>query len=102
MLNPIITNNLSQIKTLCQKHFVKELYVFGSATTDNFKADSDVDFLVEFNEDAFANYATNYFDLHNQLKNIVKRNVDLVTVLMVKNKLFKNKLDKSKQAIFVS
>ena len=61
MLAPIITNNINQIKTLCQEHKVKELYAFGSATTDKFNEESDVDLLVEFGEVSIEKYADNYF-----------------------------------------
>ena len=37
-----------QLQQLCKKFNVKELYLFGSATTDNFSEDSDLDFLVKF------------------------------------------------------
>jgi predicted nucleotidyltransferase len=102
MLNPVITNNLSQIKDICKKHHVKELYVFGSAVRNKMNDNSDVDFLVEFKEDAYPDYATNYFDLLQELSSLVKRSVDLVTILMVKNKLFKDNVEKNKQPVFIA
>lgn len=102
MLAPIITNNLPQIKALCKTHFVKELYVFGSAVTNNFNETSDVDFLVEFKETAFTNYATNYFDMIEALERITLRRVDLLTTGMVKNELFKKNININKEVVFVS
>jgi predicted nucleotidyltransferase len=49
-MHPIIQNNLEIIKTLCSKHHVKELYVFGSVVREDFGADSDVDFLLEYDD----------------------------------------------------
>ncbi|MGK7389518.1 MAG: nucleotidyltransferase family protein, partial [Candidatus Cyclobacteriaceae bacterium M2_1C_046] len=42
-----------QLKQLCKKYNVKELYLFGSATTDDFSADSDLDFIVKFDRQGF-------------------------------------------------
>lgn len=42
---------LSELAELCRKHHVKELAVFGSALRGDFRADSDVDFLVRFHND---------------------------------------------------
>ena len=37
-----------KIAAFCQKHHIARLSVFGSALTEDFGPDSDVDFLVEF------------------------------------------------------
>ena len=37
-----------KIGAFCQKHHIARLSVFGSALTEDFGPDSDVDFLVEF------------------------------------------------------
>ena len=102
MIAPIITTNLSQIQSICKQHHVKELYVFGSAAKNEMKEDSDIDFLVEFKEDIYDNYASNYFDLLQQLNSLTKKNIDLVTVAMLKNVFLKSNIEKNKQTIYVS
>jgi len=102
MINPIITNNPSQIKALCQTHYVKGLYVFGSVVTNKFNEDSDIDFLVELKETAFSNYAANYFEMSEELEKITLRHVDLITVLMVKNEIVIKSINKNKEVVFVS
>lgn len=37
-----------ELKELCQRHGVKKLAFFGSILTDQFRPDSDVDVLIEF------------------------------------------------------
>lgn len=40
-----IENKLPQIKKLFSKYGAKKVFLFGSAATDNFHNDSDVDFI---------------------------------------------------------
>ena len=103
MLAPIITNNLNKIKALCEQYKVKELYVFGSAVSDNFNADSDVDLIVKFNNDVpVEDYADLYFDLADDLEGLFKRKVDLMTDKPIKNKYLKLNIDASKQMIYAA
>lgn len=95
-MNPIITNNLPQIKNLCQKHYVKELYVFGSVTTDKFKEDSDVDFVIDFEGVEEKEFANNYFSLMDTLQILLKRKVDFVTEKYLQNKYFIKELNNTK------
>lgn len=56
---------------------VSKLSIFGSSVTDNFKEDSDVDFLVEF--DPKKKSYDNFIDLSFFLEDLLGRKVDLVT-----------------------
>src|SRR5437016_9582179 len=88
-MNSIITNNLDKIQSLCRQYRVKELYAFGSVIDERkFNDKSDVDLLVEFREVPLMEYADNYFDLLFSLQNLLKRDVDLVTVKSLKNPVF--------------
>jgi hypothetical protein len=46
----IENQKINQIKELCKQHKVKTLFAFGSVTRDDFKADSDIDLVVDFDE----------------------------------------------------
>lgn len=46
----IENQKIKQIKELCKQHKVKTLFAFGSVTRDDFKADSDIDLVVDFDE----------------------------------------------------
>lgn len=96
MLAPIITNNLPQIKNICQKHYVKELYVFGSAVTDKFTDKSDLDFAIDFDGVDEREFANNYFDLIETLQALLKRKVDFVTEKYLNNKYFIRELNETK------
>jgi len=43
-----ISIDQAQIATFCRKHHVRKLALFGSVLRDDFRPDSDVDILVEF------------------------------------------------------
>ncbi len=81
MINAIIKNNLDKISSLCKQHKVKALHAFGSVTRDDFKENSDVDFLVDFNNIPVLEYADNYFDLAEELENILHRKITVVKAL---------------------
>ena len=103
MLAPLITNNLNEIKALCIKHKVEELYVFGSAVSDKFNEKSDVDLIVKFNSGVpVEDYADLYFDLADGFEELFKRKVDLMTDKPIKNKYLKLNIDNSKQMIYAA
>lgn len=61
-MNSLIANKLNELKDLCKQYKVRSLYLFGSANTRNFKPESDLDFLISFNEDiSIKEYTDNYF-----------------------------------------
>ena len=96
MLAPIITDNLPKIKDICHKHHVKELYVFGSAVTDKFKEESDVDFVIDFEGVEEKEFANNYFSLIETLQVLLKRKVDFVTEKYLRNKYFISEVNNTK------
>ncbi len=96
----ITEDNINKIKDLCLKHKVKELFLFGSALSDNFKPVSDIDFLVEFSGVDLIDYFDNFMDFKSRLELLLERNVDLVENQAIKNPIFRKSVDKSKQLIY--
>ncbi len=100
-MNNILTTNINNIRNLCKKHKVSSLYLFGSATDENrFNDDSDIDFLVSFNPIDLSEYFTNYLSLKEELKNIIKREVDLVEEQTLKNPILIRSINKNKELIY--
>ena len=69
-----------RLADFCRKHGVKRLALFGSVLRDDFRPDSDVDFLVEF----LPGVRYSLLDLGGmwvELRGIVGREVDLKTPL---------------------
>jgi len=74
-LADILTVLRKERARLFAKYGLKSMAVFGSATRDDFRPDSDVDIMVEFEKPI----GIEFIDLANELEVIVKRKVDLAT-----------------------
>lgn len=96
----LIESNLDKIISLCKKHAVDRLFVFGSVLTNKFNFKSDIDFLVDFKPIDRANYADNYFDLKFSLEEVFQRHVDLLEERAIKNPYLKKSIDSTKKLIY--
>ena len=61
----------------CQRNRIRRLALFGSILRDDFRLDSDVDVLVEFEPGSTPGLA--FFTMEAELSNILGRKVDLNT-----------------------
>jgi hypothetical protein len=95
-----IENHNKDIQNLCKAHKVKSLYAFGSVLTDKFNSESDVDFIVDFQQLDVLDYGDNYYDLKFSLENILKRNVDLLEEKAIKNPYFRKTVNQNKKLIY--
>lgn len=68
----------AEIAAFCQKHRIRKLALFGSVLRDDFRDDSDIDVLVEFEPDAHVGWGI--VTLREELSELLGREVDLVTV----------------------
>ena len=96
----LIEKNISPISNLCREYKVKQLFVFGSVLTDNFKKNSDIDFIVDFQGMDLYEYADNYFDLKFSLEHLLNREVDLLEDKAIRNPYLRKSIDSSKQLIY--
>ena len=99
-MNNILQQTISEIKSLCHKHRVKSLYVFGSVLTPQFTDKSDVDFLVNFKKEEITDYFTNFFELKYALEQAIGREIDLVEERAIRNPIFKQSIERTKQLIY--
>ena len=76
--DPVKNLPLAEIQSLCRRLGVDELAIFGSALSDNFDADSDVDFLVRFKSGAEKPWLGHFQDLERELARLLGREVHLV------------------------
>jgi predicted nucleotidyltransferase len=65
-----------QVAEFCRLHHIRWLALFGSVLRDDFRSDSDVDVLIEFEQDQPYTYFT-LFDLERDLSALLGRTVDL-------------------------
>jgi len=101
MINSAIQAYLPNAIELFKKHKIKKAYVFGSALTDKFNKDSDVDFLVNLQDGLDPVAAGEHlWDLEYELRELLKRNVDLITERSLKNPYFISEVNATKVAIY--
>ncbi|MCK4375094.1 MAG: nucleotidyltransferase family protein [Candidatus Brocadiae bacterium] len=76
-MNKIIVVSKDKIAAFCRRHHVRKLALFGSVLRDDFRADSDVDVLVEFEPGHVPGLA--FFAMQTELSEMMGRKVDLHT-----------------------
>ncbi len=96
----LFERNIESLKKLCDQYRVLKLYVFGSAISDKFRKDSDIDFLVTFDAVELNDYADNYFDFKFSLEDLFNRGIDLLEEKSIKNPFLKQSIDTSKRLIY--
>lgn len=94
--------NMDKIVALCKKYKVAKLWVFGSILTPRFNDESDVDLLVLFDRSRIAllEMADIFFDFIDELEALFGRKVDLTDYTAIKNKYFKEEVDRTKRLIY--
>ena len=68
---------IDRLTEFCRGHRIRRLALFGSILRDDFRPDSDVDVLVEFEPGATPGFG--FFGLQEELSKILGRKVDLNT-----------------------
>ena len=91
---------IKHIQELCKASKVKTLFAFGSVTRGDFHAASDIDLVVDFDENDHFTYTDLYFDLKNKLELLFNRPIDLLKERAIRNRLFRKQLDETKVLIY--
>jgi len=101
VVDDLLSRNRESLRELCHAQKVRELEIFGSATTADFNPErSDIDFLVEFHDPDRPGIADRFLGLAEGLERIFQRNVDLVTRRSLKNPVFIGAINRSKQVVY--
>ena len=66
-----------KIAEFCRKHHIRKLALFGSVLREDFRSDSDVDVLVEFEPGHEPGFS--FFGIQEELSDLIGRKVDLNT-----------------------
>ncbi len=96
----LVEKNKDTIIALCKKYKVAQLFVFGSVLSDKFQNNSDIDFIVDFQNIDLYDYADNYFDLKFSLEKLFKREVDLLEDKAITNPFLRQSINSSKQIVY--
>ena len=90
------------IEELCARFGVESLYLFGSAVRDALTDESDLDFLVEFDNPVVKGYFDRYFGLLEGLEALFGRSVDLVVESTIRNPYFRQSVEQSKVLLYAA
>ncbi len=100
---PLVASRKQQIRNLCRRHHVKRLDVFGSAVNGDFRPDeSDIDFLVQFDDSPEGQQFETRFQLTEELEALFGRSVDLVDDSAIQNPYFRDEVDQTREPIYKS
>ena len=97
-----LENYLEDIQALCESRKVKSLYAFGSVLTKQFNVNSDVDLIVDIDEDDPIVYAESYFDLKFKLEELMQKPIDLLEKKGLKNRHLLQVIEQTKQVVYES
>jgi hypothetical protein len=75
---PRIPVDKAALRAFCRRHHIRKLSFFGSVLRDDFRPDSDVDVLVEFESGHTVGFF-GFVDMQDELERILGRKVDLHT-----------------------
>jgi len=74
----------NEIYRIAKKHKAEKIYVFGSCARKEETPESDIDFIVKFNDAS----AFDHIRLESELSEFLKKNVDVVSILALKDDYF--------------
>lgn len=99
----LLESKREAIEHVCSRFGVARLEVFGSALREDFKAgESDLDLLVEFKPmEPYARVEA-YFGLRDELRVLLKREIDLVMAGAVKNPYISREIERTKQLLYAA
>ena len=92
----------NELELICRQFNVSRLYVFGSVAKGDFRDDSDVDLIVEFNRNSYEGAFDQFMGLKEALEDFFKRPVDLITSKRFRNPLFERELEETKTLVYAA
>lgn len=102
-MDEAVKKNIGKISALCEEHLVDSFFLFGSAAKKEMSERSDFDFLVRFSDNLeLLEYADNYFSFLECLKNLLGRNIDLISEKALKNPVLIDEINRTKVMIYES
>jgi predicted nucleotidyltransferase len=99
----IVDDKREALAALCRKYGVVRMFVFGSALRDDFRpGTSDIDLLVEFGPMTGHAKAHAYFNLLDELSELLGTHVDLVMAGAVKNRYIAREIEQTKLELYAA
>ncbi len=86
------------VSAFCRRHHINHLALFGSVLRDDFRPDSDIDVLVEFDPDHIPGF--NFISIEREFSELVGRRVDMMTYKSL-NHLIREQVLRSAETLYV-
>ncbi len=97
-----LSKHLSDISAVCQANDAKRLEMFGSWAREDHTSESDVDFIVEFNDPLRPGLFDRFLVLRSALEEILGKNVDLVEHSSVQNPVLASRINEDKEVVYAA
>jgi len=101
-MQKFILDKIQELKKICEVYDVRAMYIFGSAVTNKFNKNSDIDILVSFKDISIEKYTDNYFNLHYKLEELFGRKIDLITENSLSNPYLIESIEETKQLLYAA
>ncbi|MBX3002237.1 MAG: nucleotidyltransferase domain-containing protein [Caldilineaceae bacterium] len=103
MSQPVVDNfklslSIQELETFCRANGIHRLLLFGSATNDRFRQESDIDLLVEFDPNARIGFMA-LGRMQRQLASVLGKPIDLVPIRGLKP-LIRDEVLKSAKTLY--
>jgi predicted nucleotidyltransferase len=98
MRQPTLELPRQRIAAFCRRHHIRKLALFGSVLRSDFRPDSDIDVLVEFDPAHIP--GLRFFGMQDELSEILGRRVDLNTVRDI-SPLFREEVVRGTEVLYV-
>ena len=86
---------------ICEdNHVIKKLYIFGSALTSRFHAESDIDILVETTDIQPEEKGEKLINLWDDLELLFNRKIDLLTENSLRNPFLRQEIEQTRKLIY--
>jgi uncharacterized protein len=102
-MNELIVKQLDTLRQIARRHKVHRLDLIGSATRADFSSsNSDLDFVVEFDDLQTHDASDRYFGLLHDLEDLFQRQIDLISYPAIRNPFFKQVVDQTRQVLYAA
>ena len=101
MVHPDFQSYLPLVRKVLEKYKVANAYIFGSVLSERFNDNSDIDLLINFTD--YSNplkIGQSIWDMEEELENLTRRKVDLITERALRNPYFIQELNNTKLLIY--
>lgn len=101
MIHPSIHGKMPLLVSVLSRHPISSAYLFGSVLTDRFNKESDLDLIVNFKEGLDPLEAgEHWWSIHDQLRDLLNREIDIVTERSLKNPYFIEELKNTRYKVY--